>query len=239
MGYVDMHSHVLPKVDDGAENMSMALELIDMAYKEGIRVMCATPHYYRRSRPVEHLKKEVASYEALKAQIQDKYTDFSLYLGQEIFYETGIEEDLEKGWLRSYNGSDYFLLEFDPMETFTTITRGCMNFMRRGCIPVIAHCERLEALRGHRERIQELKQQGVLLQMNTRSLEGSLLNRRVVYCRGLVKKGYIDVLGTDTHNPTCRPPKYRSAVQWINQHCGRERCKELTQQMPQKILMDN
>ena len=96
--------------------------------------------------------------------------------------------------------------------------------------------ERLDCLIDEWDKLEELKESGIILQMNTDGLIGGRFDRWVRRCRALVEDGYIDVLGTDAHNMTSRPPQYRKAAEWIEKKCGRARLRQLAEENPRAIL---
>ena len=178
MEFYDIHSHILAKVDDGAETFEMSCRMLDMAYEEGIRHLCVTPHYNRHNADdAERPKKVMRAFRAL-----------------ELYAKYG------------------------------------------GYLPVLAHVERLDCLIDEWDKLEELKESGIILQMNTDGLIGGRFDRWVRRCRALVEDGYIDVLGTDAHNMTSRPPQYRKAAEWIEKKCGRARLRQLAEENPRAIL---
>lgn len=238
MEFYDIHSHILFGVDDGASDFAMACQMAEMAYAEGIRHLCATPHYNGRKYPddMERRKKIHMAFGQLKRHLANRYHDLVLYPGGEIMYDAECADKLAEGQLPCINHSLYALVEFKPMETYRVISQGLQQICYKGIRPVLAHIERLECLHEQWQYLDELKSAGIVLQMNTGSLIGSAFNRQVHYCRKLVQEGYVDVLGTDMHNTGKRAPVYQSAVQWIAAKCGRQRLEQLVEKHPKAIL---
>lgn len=237
MEFYDIHSHVLFGVDDGAKDYEISCKMVDMAYREGIRHICATPHYNRKSaEDIERPEKIRQAFRKLQLYIASEYPDMHLYPGNEVMYYSDMARDLEEGRIMPLNGSRYVLVEFKPGESYRTVYSGLQQILHMRRIPVLAHVERLDCLWGDWERLDELKEAYVVLQMNTASLVGGLFDKRVRQCRKLVSEGYIDVLGTDMHNITTRTPKYKEAAAWIEKKCGRDRLRQLAQDNPKAIL---
>ena len=115
----DVHAHILPGVDDGAESLEEARQMLQMAYDQGIRRIIATPHY-RRGQDTARLR-ELAR--ELKKEAEKIDSDFRIYLGQELMDSEELLEDLKEGRAFTMGGSTYIPIEFQPGASFTQ-----MNF---------------------------------------------------------------------------------------------------------------
>jgi protein-tyrosine phosphatase len=234
MYFFDMHSHILPDVDDGAATQKETMKMLDMAYEEGIRYICATPHW-NHSKPTD-MTKASAIFHKLQADLRQIHPDMQLFLGNELLSTYGIADDLMEKRALTYNGSKYVLLEFYSGESYSDVFQAVQKLAVNGYRPVLAHVERVECLWKEWDRMDELKEMHVPFQMNTASLMGSRLNGAVRYCRKLVSEGYIDLLGTDAHNCTSRAPIYREAANWIEKACGEALLRKICWENPQLIL---
>ena len=237
MEFYDIHSHILAKVDDGAETFEMSCRMLDMAYEEGIRHLCVTPHYNRHNADdAERPKKVMRAFRALELYAKKQYEDMHLYRGNEVMYFPDMVKYLDSGSITTMNGGRYVLVEYKPNASYHNVYSGLQQILYGGYLPVLAHVERLDCLIDEWDKLEELKGRGVILQMNTDGLIGGRFDRWVRRCRVLVEDGYIDVLGTDAHNMTSRPPQYRKAAEWIEKKCGRARLRQLAEENPRAIL---
>lgn len=231
--FFDMHLHILPGLDDGSGSMKETCRMIQMEMEQGVRCMCATPHFNLES-PLDR-KKVVETYKKTCHVLARYFPKMRLYLGQELFYAPGILKALKEKVAFTLNESRYVLLEFMPDESYSVIFTALKTFIENGYIPIMAHIERVNALWKQKERLDELKSMGIPFQMNTSSLIGKLdLSAR--YCRSLIKAGYIDLLGTDAHGVMWRPPDYQQASWWISRQCGEETLYRLAVENPVRIL---
>ena len=103
---IDVHAHVIPEVDDGSREMEESLEMLKMAAEQGVCAVIATPHDSRRRKSVD-LQERVWQ---LQDQIQKKYPDFCVYVGQETYYHSDLKERLKKGEAYTMAGSRYVLV---------------------------------------------------------------------------------------------------------------------------------
>lgn len=234
-GLFDMHSHILPGVDDGARTMEHTKEMIDMAYEQGVRHIVATSHYIEGENRYT-AKKLADCFGDVKKIEQERHPDLQLYLGNEIFYSASIVESLKRGDIQTYNGGKYVLVEFFTGISYKEMRQAMRNILYARYIPVLAHMERFECLYKQGERVEELRQMGVLLQMNVGSIVGGMFDGRVRQCRKLILNGDIQLLGTDMHHPKHRPPRMDEAMEWIDKKVPGDLRNKLLYKNPRKVL---
>lgn len=232
---IDIHSHILPGIDDGARTMKETLDLLEMAYEQGIRAIIATPHCFRhrKNEDPEKLLEEVRL--RIREELPERFPDLELYAGHETFYHEALPEKLLSGEARSLAGSRYVLVEFDPGASAGGIVRGIRRIFDCGYQPVLAHVERYGSLREKRA-FGELLGSGCLLQMNYDSLAGSGFSSEVRWCRRQVSEGNISFLATDMHRPVFRPPKIGEPLAWLKKHLGEEEIRALLYENARRIL---
>lgn len=219
----DIHSHMLPGVDDGSKSMDMTLEMLSIAYNEGVRHIILTPHYIigRNSYTYDELD---TRFDALKEEVHKsgKFEGLNLYLGNEILYEDGIVTKLRAGEIHTMNNTKYVLVEYNIRTPFSEILHSIDELTQARYWPIIAHVERYISLVNHLDRIEEIIDKGTLLQMNISSVEGGFLSENKRWCQKLVKKGYITFFATDAHNADTRAPYSQDYIRWIRKKCGEE-----------------
>ncbi len=210
--YFDLHSHILPGLDDGAKDEEQTRRMLQTAYDEGIRYMMATPHFYpgKKHPGAERIQNVYRESRELAESI-----GITLYLGHEISYMNGIIEALEKKEAFTLAGSDYVLIEFFPDQEYTDIYRGLRKLIEYGYRPVAAHVERYNRMFEKNKCFEELIEMGCLIQMNTESVIGGAFDVQARRCRKLIQRGYIHFLGSDCHNVSGRPPKMKTAAEHL------------------------
>ena len=210
--FCDLHSHILPGMDDGCRTADEAILLLRTSYEHGIRKMCATPHYY----PVESVneflaRRDAAEQELHKALEQEPLPVPKLCMGAEVAYRPGIwhQEDLNKLCIGQ---SQYLLLEMPFYkwgdEVIRTV-RGIINIC--GVTPILAHIERYLPMQD-KDILERILDQEILVQMNAaRLLRFSSRGQ----ARRLLNNGTVQLLGSDCHNNTSRPQNLSQAVQYL------------------------
>ncbi|MDO5416761.1 MAG: hypothetical protein Q4F29_06140 [Lachnospiraceae bacterium] len=233
-GIIDIHAHVLPGMDDGAEHLEEALQMLQMAYGQGVRKVIATPHYQKGEYQYS-LQEAKEAFRTLKEAAQEKLPDMSLYLGQEIYYFSDLTEELTDGRALTLAGSRFVLVEFSTEVSWSYLYQAVRKLSQAGYLPIIAHVERYPTLR-QAGRLKELKEAGARLQMNFRSLQGSILNQRTRWCRNVVLEGSIHYLATDMHNTDSRRPEIDKTAEWLLKKGGMRLLRKLTEKNQEEIL---
>ncbi len=209
-GFSDVHSHILPGVDDGAQDIDEAMAMINLAYQKGIRKIFLTPHYVpgRTKRQAEELQE---IFEAFYTKVREKYgEEISLYLGNEIYYRNGVVKDIEEGKALTMADTRYVLVEFNISISYSELYQAVKKMIQSSYIPIIAHYERYECLFEREDRVRELKEQGARLQMNLSSFIGK--DKHSQFCRKMVREHLVHFFGTDTHDTERRPPNARRGL---------------------------
>ncbi len=214
MYVIDTHCHILPGVDDGSRDEAMSMEMIGIAYSQGIREMILTPHFYVGKNKYNAVDFQ-RIFDAFAPKVYEKYADMKLYLGNEIYYSRGALAEVRAGNICTLAETKYVLIEFSPGVAYNDLYGAVREFVQGRYRPVIAHVERYQCLTRHIERIMELRENGAYLQMNADSMTGSMFDGQTKWCRKLVTGGYISFIGTDAHNLEDRAPYVRQSVDWM------------------------
>ncbi len=197
---LDIHSHILPAVDDGAQDINDSLILLDLMAEQGITHVIATPHFYPHNDTIKDFKARVT---AAKKELKANYIgNIVIITGCELFYFNGISksEHLKHFTL---NKSGYILIEPDPYY----LTEGFMNeilYMRDflGLNPIIPHIERYNRCRGYKKFLKFIKENCILTQVNATSFFSKHYTRTL---KKLFKENLVTFVATDTHSLN-RPP---------------------------------
>ena len=236
-GYVDMHSHILPGVDDGSKNMEMTCKMLEMAYAQGVRTMFATPHFGSGK---EKYDKDflMEQYELVKEKAKNTGEEgIALFLGNELYYGHGTLESLETGKALTMNGSKYVLVEFDVEIRYNDLYSALQKLVLAGYRPILAHIERYMCLYKQYDKLYSLKKMGITLQVNTASVIPRL-SSHAIFCRRVIEEGYIDILGSDTHSTEWRPPCMQDAIKVLKKKTPEKTLKRILESNPQKIYQN-
>ncbi|MBR5899788.1 MAG: hypothetical protein IKZ38_00130 [Clostridia bacterium] len=229
---IDVHSHVLPMVDDGSQSVNDSLEMVKKAISQGVSHLVLTPHY----RGVFNLcaNELNEAFDKFNEQVKRNYPQINLYLGQEIHADGEIKRMVLNGELLTVNGNKHLLLEFKYNEE-CDIVEYIYEFKRLGYKPIVAHVERYSYLTD--DDIAEIKSVGGLIQINAESLLGKsdfCSKRKAVK---LIKQGLIDVVAGDFHSQ--RPYLMADAYKFVSKKFGEDIAKKLFIENGLKIINGN
>lgn len=199
---VDMHSHLLPGIDDGAPTVEHSLELLREMQALGYRKLVMTPHVmgdFFRNTPV--------TIRAALAQLRNAasaagITDIELECAAEYYLDEWFGRRLETGEeLLTFGGDRHYLLfETSYINEPFNLAETVFNLRAAGYQPVLAHPERYTYLYGRFEELARIRESGVLLQVNLNSLAGYYSSGAQRVAEKLIDAGLVDMLGTDAHN---------------------------------------
>ena len=213
MELYDMHSHILPQMDDGAEDVEVSKKILNVLYSQGVSHICLTPHYYSHKESMEDfLKRREYCFSLLKPHIPQ---GIEVCLGAEVYVTDIIMNNTSLNPV-CYGNSNYILLEFPYQTTFKDSSFELLvRLMNRyGVKPILAHIERYPALLGNPKLMQELSSYGIRFQTNAVSYLDRGTFRKL---KKLIKLGLVDFIGSDAHNLVRNSPdKFTEAVELIN-----------------------
>lgn len=234
-GYFDMHCHLLPGVDDGAEDTKEMMKMLQIAYNEGIRTIFATPHYHPRrgNADVETILKQFAQ---VYRTIKQTFPDMELYEGNEIYYGQDIVDMLNKGELLTLANSEYVLIEFSVSDEPNYIRDAMNTLILAGYFPVLAHVERYDNLMKKLNVIEELVDSGVYLQVNAGSVIGDSGGKVKKIISRLIKQDMIHFIGTDAHSANSRAPYISECARYLVKKFGAEKAQRLLFDNPVKVV---
>lgn len=238
-GFVDIHCHILPGVDDGARDIEKAKLMLRQAAEDGITDIVATPHNKSgRHNADKQTCQELIS--ELDGWLKENKIPINLYLGNEILYRHGIDDLLEAQEACTLADSFYVLTEFSPKDDYGYIRSGVQEIVLAGYSPVIAHVERYDAIACNKgaDRLEELIELGAYIQVNAASIEGKagfFEKRRVLKW---IKSGLVDIVATDGHGTNSRPVKISESAKIVKSKCGRDIAEMIYHTNPQSILQN-
>lgn len=221
---IDIHSHVLPGMDDGSSSVEESLAMLAASKDQGIDVMAATPHFYPEETTVENFLR-------CRAEAADRLRpfwreDFPLLLpGAEVYYFDGISHVEEVSAL-CIGETGLLLLEM-PFDRWSgrMADETARLQARRDVNVVLAHIERYLRYPGNREMLERLRYAGVRMQCNAGFFLNWRTRRKAVH---MLRQGMVQMLGSDCHNMDTRPPRLGEVFQRL----GNEELRILEEGMP-------
>lgn len=226
MRFLDMHCHILPAVDDGAQDTDMAIELLELMARQGVTHALATPHFYPMQDNIEEFVGRIYdAYVELARAVKGKDLP-QIYLGCEVHYFRGIgkSESIKKLTIQN---TDYLLLELPYNTAIDDAIIRDIILLREdlGIIPILAHIERYAGARGYKKLLALIKNGVCLAHINAHPVT---VKEQFRVCEKLLKGGFVSFIASDAHSPDWRPPLTQDALKIITEKMGRLTAGTLT-----------
>ncbi len=209
---IDFHSHILPGIDDGAENAAMSEKMMKMEKSSGVDAIVATPHFYMSEQSMESfLEKREKAFEQIKDKADN--LDIDIHLGAEVYFTHSLVDiDLKKLCI---GNTDYLMIELPYQRLSNNFIRSFKSFA--GSVSseirlVLAHAERYLKFTDE-DSLYEILDTDILVQLNCGSFKS--FSPHIKFMCGLIAHGGAHLLGTDCHNITSRAPNMELAKKVI------------------------
>jgi protein-tyrosine phosphatase len=226
---IDVHSHLLPLVDDGSDSEELSLYLLKQAGLFGVTDMILTPHYKEGFKTSPEELKEIFS--KFNQKKNEQGINVNLYLGNEIHYGKNTRKHLKDCSVLTLNGTKYVLVEFDYFKPIDA-TEVVYALIYDGFIPIVAHVERYVYI--SISDVLEIKSMGGLIQVNAGSLVGDVKGRLKRRVKKLIKLSLVDFIASDAH--ASRHNYLKSAYDYVNKKFGNETANKLFIENAKKII---
>jgi len=233
---IDLHSHILPGLDDGAADWERSLAMAQHAAADGISEIVCTPHWVPGK--YENQRTEIlARLEEFRVRIDEAGIPLILHPGAELHLDADIAARIRSGELLTLaDGGRYILLELpeealpDGMEDFF------WNLQLEGFRPILSHVERNPVLRRDPARLLRWVESGVLTQITAASLAGRFSNGTREFAVQLLKQRLAHILATDAHGMSTRKPELASARKEVEDLVGAEAAARMVRETPERVL---
>ena len=262
---IDLHAHILPQLDDGAESLEESIEMCRISHQDGVRTIVATPHIlpgvYKNSRSTiltkvqelnEAIKKfGVKDFDASTPQhpkvnstnsinsINPTYsmTAFRILPGADVHFSSDMPELCENGGIVTVNDKgQYLMVEFDFQGIPYHAEDVLFRLMTKGIIPIITHPERNFEIGQRPQRYGEMIRMGCLGQVTAMSLTGGFGSGVKQTAEKLLKSGLVHIIASDTHSINRRPPILSAAVREAEKIVGKEEAQRMVTEYPQAVI---
>lgn len=232
---IDIHSHILPGIDDGSRHIDETTDMLKEAEQVGFKGIITTPHYFEGYYDVDEATREQII-SNVKAKMVAQRINVDLYIGNEIYITEDTMDNVKAKRASSLNNSKYVLVEFDlnvkPMNMLNMI----FKILKEKYVPILAHPERYRFVQKDPTMLHELATNGVLLQCNYGSFVGVYGRKAEIIAKKLLKNDMISFLGTDTHRAKSIYRRVPEIMQELIKLVGKEKVNEITELNPRKVL---
>jgi protein-tyrosine phosphatase len=232
---IDLHSHILPGVDDGAQTIDDAVAIAKMAVADGIEVMACTPHFmpglYDNSAADIRLRVS-----RLNEHFVSEGIDLALVVGGDAHIRPDFVNELQAGNILSLHDSRYVLFEPPHISKPQRFEELLFNVQMSGFVPILTHPERFRWIENNYETFQDLAKNGVWMQLTAGSLTGRFGKRSRYWAQKMLGEGLVSIIATDAHNVTSRPPLLAEAKAVAEAEVGLDEAHHLVVTRPMRVL---
>lgn len=232
---IDMHSHIIPTVDDGSRSVQETFNMINEAKKSGFTDIIMTSHflldYY------EPTAQEIVFWKnKFQEVLESKNIDVTLHSGMEIYITNKLEELIKEKKILTLGNSRYMLIEL-PLSTIVNCLDYILYFLQSISIkPIIAHPERYKCVQDDPEIVQDFIDKGALIQCNYGSILELYGKKAKQTVKMLLKRNQVDFLGSDCHKEKTIYPIIPQAIKKIIKIVGDNNFYKISTLNPQKVL---
>jgi len=232
---IDIHCHILAGIDDGARDMDMSLEMARIAVADGISTIVCTPHItpgiYNNDTGI--INEQI---NRLKEALVENNIALELLSGADIHVAPDLSTCLDQGIYPTIAGTRYFLFEPPHHVVPPRIVELARQLINQGYIPVLTHPERLTWIEGHYEIIEQLDEAGVAVQITAAAITGRFGKRPLYWSERMLDEGRVDIIASDAHNLTGRPPVLSAARDAVSARLGEKTGHDMVYDNPLLIL---
>ncbi len=234
---IDIHAHILPGIDDGAPDLTAALEMAALAAESGVTVLAATPHCMdfagRSNFWGQDLIRRIRDF---RAELKSAGIPLTVVPGMEVYGTAQVPALLRQKKLLGLNGSDYLLIEFAFHNYAAQATEILEEILDQEMRPVIAHPERYAYVQEDPRLLNLWVEMGCLLQINKGSLLGSFGRQIRDLAMELVARRFAFVVASDAHAPDARTTWMKDVQLLLREEFSDTAAKALLERNPLKLL---
>lgn len=232
---IDIHSHILPGVDDGSQDLEESIRMARLAVENGTEWIAATPHFNLPDiwQDPADLKR---AYQLLKDELDIQKIPLKVRLGMEIFATENTAELLKAGKLWGYEGTDYVLIEFDFDENPDLVFLILEEVQEAGFRPIVAHPERYRFIQRDPEMVYEWRLNGFGTQVNKSSVLGRFGRGAEETAHEMLRRDLVTMIASDAHSSEIRTPDMREAWEMLVQEYSLELADRLMNVNPARVL---
>ena len=234
---IDLHSHILPALDDGAPDLGVALEMARIAVDDGVTHMACTPHVFPGvyENDTDNIVRAVANF---RNELAERGITLELIVGADVHVVPDLLQQLRSRRIPTINNSRYFLFEPPHHVLPPRIENLVSCLLDNGYVPIITHPERMTWFESRYSDLIRLCENGCMLQVTAGAILGDFGRTARYFAEKLVGEGYVDLVASDAHGTERRRPGLSRARQALANLVGEREADDLVQVRPAAIMAD-
>lgn len=236
--FIDIHTHILPSIDDGPKNLEESAAMARCYIDLGISKIIATPHFIPGTAWAANREKINEKVTEVQNYLNEQNIALQIYPGMEIAYHTKVMSRLEKGLLQSLANSQYYLLEPSFQDSQHDVLQCARQLMEQGQKVILAHPERIKTFQENLEPLRAAIISGLEVQLNSGSILGKFGETCKQTAMQLIVADNVHYLASDAHSADNRKPLDVKEWQHLSDSLGDKLLSTLCISNPQKIIQN-
>ncbi len=230
---IDIHTHILPGLDDGPEDWEETIEMCRIARDEGTEILVATPHFLDGRYPIT---KEIISQKVqeLRDRIRGKI-EIRILWGADVHFTADLVEKIKEGIIPTINGSNYLLLELPFFLLPPNIEKLLFNLKLIEITPILTHVERYPWIKDIAPRLPQFIKLGAITQITAMSLTGKFGKKAKYWAIKLLMADLVHIVASDAHSLRSRPPGLSAALEVARTLVG-DKALMMFKENPEKVI---
>ena len=208
---IDLHTHILPNVDDGASSLALAIEMVEEEINNNVDEIILTPHYFKNEFNFVDKNKLIEAFNTLKKECS--HLNIKLTLGAELYFSKEVFSELKSHNSITLGDTNYVLIEFSLIQCFYDIVSIIDELVYLGYRPILAHPERYNYL--SIKDIENIVNLGGFIQINTSSILGDFGHNIKKKTEQLLKHKLVHFVSSDCHDMSVRKPNLKKTLELI------------------------
>ena len=198
---IDFHNHILPKIDDGSNSIEMSLDMLKIAYQQGIKEVVNTVHFQHPKVDGIEISYDIIQEKTLILQkkLDQNNIPIRIHIGSEVFYLPNLMQ-IKDDPLATIGNGKYMLIEFYPHIIPEDHKQIFFELKMNGITPIIAHPERYKQIQKDTSLVYDWLNTGCLIQVDAGSVLGTLGKSSYIAAENIIKNNWCQILGSDAHN---------------------------------------
>lgn len=218
---IDIHSHILPGIDDGAQTIEDSINMAKLAVEEGITKIIATPHH-QNGKYINKKQNIIERVLELNVVLQKENIPLEVLPGQETRIYGELIEDINKGDILPLNQTNYLFIELPSGHIPRYTEQLLFDVQLKGLTPIIVHPERNAGVMENPDKLLNLVKKGALTQVTAGSLVGYFGKKIQKLSMQLIEANLTHFISSDAHNITSRSFRIRESISEINKEFGQQ-----------------
>lgn len=233
---VDIHCHILPGIDDGAQDMAESVQMARMAYDSGVTDIAVTPHFRGERESLDLIPVIEEGVLKLRKALFEEGIDINIHQGAEILCVAETPYLAEAGLLPTIGDSKYVLLEFYFDESLFFMNECLGAISNAGYTPIVAHPERYDAVQRDSRTLIRWFREGYILQLNKGSILGSLGRGAELVADFMLDNGLAHLIASDAHSSERRTPDMNGLRRYLSENIDGGYTRIILRDNPRRIL---